>query len=137
MSDDREPGLREGYPFRFRCRRSGNCCAIPGGFVRVDAAERRAIAGYLGLDEAAFVSRFLQPDGVRLKDGIGNRCVFLADGAAAGCTIYPVRPGKCRDWPFWPEVRQDAALRALVERTCPGIEPLPGDGDREADDALQ
>ncbi|MCA8975145.1 MAG: hypothetical protein KDC98_10505, partial [Planctomycetes bacterium] len=57
------------FPFRFRCRRSGNCCAIPGGFVRVDDGDVTAIAAHLGLGEDAFRSRFVQPDGVRLKDG--------------------------------------------------------------------
>jgi len=116
---------REGYPFRFSCRRSGNCCAIPGGIVRVTAAEIEALAAHLGVTQAAFRSRYLQPDGVRLKDGLGNRCVFLQDGALAGCGIYAVRPAKCREWPFWPEVLQDRELLRLVQRTCPGIEPAP------------
>ncbi|MBL8749531.1 MAG: YkgJ family cysteine cluster protein [Planctomycetes bacterium] len=123
-----EPVERAGFPFRFRCRRSGNCCAIPGGFVRVDAAERTAIAAALGMDERAFASRYLQQDGQRLKDGFGNRCVFLQDGAPAGCSIYDVRPARCRTWPFWPEIRTDAALRDLVMRTCPGIEATGAEG---------
>lgn len=117
---------RDGFPFRWQCRRSGNCCAIPGGFVRVTAAEVAAIAAHLGMGEAAFRSRFLQPDGERLKEGLGNRCVFLQDGAMAGCAIYPVRPAKCRTFPFWPELLHDDALRARVLRTCPGIEPGGG-----------
>ena len=113
---------RAGYPFRWACKRSGNCCAIPGGFVRVTAAEATAIAAHLGLTEAAFRSRYVQPDGERLKDGFGNRCVFLADGAPAGCSIYAVRPAKCRSFPFWPELLTDVRLRELLQRTCPGIE---------------
>lgn len=116
------------FPFRFACRRSGNCCAIPGGFVRVTATERAAIAAYLGMTESAFVSRHLQPDGERLKEGLGGRCVFLEDGVEARCGIYAVRPRKCREWPFWPEVRDDASLLALVMRTCPGVEPVERGG---------
>lgn len=111
------------FPFTFACRRSGNCCAIPGGIVRVTGAEADAIAAHLGLSPRAFASRYLQPDGERLKDGLGTRCVFLQDGAKAGCGIYPVRPAKCRQWPFWAEVLTDPALRELVERTCPGVAP--------------
>lgn len=114
-----------GYPFAWQCRRSGNCCAIPGGFVRVTAAEAARIADHLGLDAAAFRSRYLQPDGERLKDGLGNRCVFLQDGAPAGCAIYPVRPAKCASFPFWPELLGDPSLLAQVQRLCPGLEPLP------------
>lgn len=85
-----------------------------------------AIAAHLGLDPAAFRSRYLQPDGVRLKDGLGNRCVFLQDGGEASCGIYPVRPAKCRTFPFWPELRDDPELLRLVLRTCPGITPVAG-----------
>lgn len=116
-------GQPQDFPFRFTCRRSGNCCAIPGGIVRVTAAEAAAIAAFLGLSADAFRSRFLQPDGVRLKDGFGNRCVFLQDGAQASCGIYPVRPHKCRQWPFWPEALADPALLQLLLRTCPGLAP--------------
>lgn len=114
----------QGFPFRWSCKRSGNCCAIPGGFVRVTAADVEAIAAHLGIPAAAFRSRFVQADGERLKDGLGNRCVFLADGREAACTIYPVRPARCRSFPFWPELREDPGLLALVQRTCPGIEPV-------------
>ncbi|MFK7742631.1 MAG: YkgJ family cysteine cluster protein [Planctomycetota bacterium] len=122
MSGGDQPVERKGFPFRFACQRSGNCCAIPGGFVRVTAEERAAIAAHLKITEQAFASRYLQGDGVRLKEGLGHRCVFLQDGAQAGCSIYEVRPHKCREWPFWPEVREDAALQALVARTCPGLQ---------------
>ena len=93
------------------------------GFVRVTAGDVDTIAEHLGVTPAAFRSRYLQADGERLKDGLGNRCVFLADGREAACTIYPVRPAKCRSFPYWPELREDARLLALVRRTCPGIEP--------------
>ena len=121
---ERATERREGFPFSWACRRSGNCCAIPGGFVRVDDGEAAAIAQFLGMAPAAFRSRYLQPDGERLKDGLGNRCVFLQDGAVAGCAIYPVRPAKCRSFPFWPELRDDPALLALVQRACPGIQAI-------------
>jgi Fe-S-cluster containining protein len=123
MSDAAASGA-DAWPFRWTCRRSGNCCAIPGGFVRVTADEAAAIASTLGLSLAAFRSRYLQPDGERLRDGLGNRCVFLQDGSPAGCAIYAVRPERCRTWPFWPELRTDPALLAMARRTCPGIEPV-------------
>lgn len=118
-----------GWPFDFACRRSGNCCAQPGGMVRVDAARIAAMAAHLGVSEAGFRSRYVAPSGDRLVDGLGGRCVFLDDGREAGCRVYPVRPERCRSWPFWAELRDDAALRAEAERLCPGIAPRPaGDG---------
>ncbi|MCR9243797.1 MAG: YkgJ family cysteine cluster protein [bacterium] len=112
------------FPFEFACRRSGNCCAIPGGVVRVDDADVRAIAAYLGMSAEAVRSRFVHRDGDRLLDGLGSRCVFLGEGERAGeahCTVYPVRPQKCRDWPFWPEALERPELLAAMQRRCPGI----------------
>jgi len=97
--------------------------------VRVTPDESAAIAEHLGISTTAFASRYLQPDGVRLKEGLGNRCVFLRDGAEASCSIYPVRPHKCREWPFWPELLTDPELARIVNRTCPGIEPLFNRGE--------
>jgi Fe-S-cluster containining protein len=108
------------FPFRFRCQRSGNCCARPEGIVRVTPDDVARIAAHLGLSEAAFRSRYVAASGDRLAEGLGPRCVFLADGAHATCTIYPVRPERCRTWPFWDEHRDPAALAAAA-RVCPGI----------------
>lgn len=128
MSAGADPHVeRDGYPFAFRCRRSGNCCARPGGFVRVGPADVTAIAEHLGLSEGGVRSRFLAADGSRLRDGEGGRCVFLQDGAQAGCGIYPVRPERCRTWPFWPELLESDEARAQAERLCPGIEPRAPD----------
>jgi Fe-S-cluster containining protein len=114
---------RPGFPFRFACRRSGNCCAQPEGMVRVGPAEVARIAAHLGLSEPGFRSRYLAATGDRLTEGLGGRCVFLEEGAETRCGIYPVRPERCRSWPFWPELRDSPdALRSAC-RLCPGIEP--------------
>ncbi|HLU39643.1 MAG TPA: YkgJ family cysteine cluster protein [Planctomycetota bacterium] len=115
------------YPFLFACQRSGNCCAVPGGVVRVDDGDVEAIARHLGMTPAAVRSRFV--DGDRLRDGLGSRCVFLEDGRGGSrCTIYPVRPEQCRTWPFWPQLLESEELLRAAVRRCPGIvlrKPLP------------
>lgn len=113
------------WPFEFACKRSGNCCAVPGGIVRVGAADVTAIAAHLGISEAAFRSRYVAASGDRLVDGLGNRCVFLADGREASCTIYPVRPAKCAEWPYWPELRDDSEALRRALRSCPGMRAKP------------
>ena len=112
---------REGFAFAFSCQRSGNCCAIPGGVVRVTAVEIRRMAEHLGLTEEALRSRYLQADGETLRNGQGHRCVFLDDGTKAACSIYEARPQQCREWPFWSRMQTDPDLLAQARRICPGI----------------
>lgn len=110
--------------YRFRCRRSGNCCSRPDGFVRVDDADVRRIAAYLGLSERGFRSRFVAARGDRLVEGLGPRCVFLEEGETARCRIYPVRPERCRSWPHWPELLVSTEALREAARLCPGLEPV-------------
>ena len=86
---------RDGFAFGFRCRRSGNCCALPEGVVRVAERDVKAIAEHLALSQAAVRSRFVAASGDRLVEGLGGRCPFLEDGREPTCTIYPVRPKRC------------------------------------------
>lgn len=110
------------FPFRFHCRRSGNCCARPEGVVRVTPADVRRIADYLHSSEAAIRARFVDARGDRLIDGPGGRCPFLEDGRETSCRIYAVRPQKCRDWPYWGELIDDPRALREAARLCPGIE---------------
>ena len=116
---------RPGFPFRFTCQRSGNCCSRPGGVVHVTDEDVSAIARHLGMSEAGFRSRYVKKDSPTLVDGLGGRCIFLKDGAKTTCSIYPVRPEGCRTWPFWPELLEHPDRLAEAMRLCPGIERLP------------
>jgi Fe-S-cluster containining protein len=95
--------------------------------VRVGPEDARRIAAHLGLSEQGFRSRYVAASGDRLVDGSGGRCVFLADGPTTRCAIYPVRPERCRSWPFWDEHRDPRALAEAV-RLCPGMELVDEDG---------
>ncbi|MBW1842748.1 MAG: YkgJ family cysteine cluster protein [Deltaproteobacteria bacterium] len=110
------------YPFRFRCRRSGNCCARPEGVVRVTPTDIARIADHLHMNEAAVKARFVAARGNRLIDGPAGRCPFLEDGRETRCAIYAVRPQKCRDWPYWEELIDDPRALREAARLCPGIE---------------
>lgn len=114
---------REGYPFRFRCRRSGNCCAVPGGIVRVGEEDIERIATFLGITPADVRRRYVKADGRTLRDDSAGRCIFLTDGRQAACSIYEVRPAKCASWPYWPELLLNEENLAQAYRLCPGLEP--------------
>lgn len=96
--------------------------------MRVDSFEVTRIAEHLSMSEAGFRARYLAPTGDRLRDGDTSRCVFLAEGAHAACTIYPVRPSRCRTWPYWDELRDDPEALRRAQRICPGIVIRDGDG---------
>lgn len=114
---------------RFECTRCGNCCTGPPGYVWFDEEEATAMAGALGITEAAFRQRYAKKTLGRwtLRDhrtARGHDCVFLrfdAEGKSM-CSIYSVRPKQCRTWPFWPENLTSEADYLDAARRCPGMQ---------------
>lgn len=86
----------------FRCLGCGACCRIKDGIVRVSEAEISRIATYLGMDEADFVANETEiaPDrkSLMLKSLPDGACVYLDEKNL--CRINPVKPDKCRTFPF-------------------------------------
>lgn len=91
--------------------------------MRVTAADVSRIAAHLGITESAVRSRYVAASGDRLAEGLGGRCVFLEDGNETSCRIHPVKPERCRSWPFWPELLASPEAFRAACRLCPGIEP--------------
>ncbi|MEO8353364.1 MAG: YkgJ family cysteine cluster protein [Chthoniobacteraceae bacterium] len=87
------------FTVHYDCQRCTACCRWPG-FVKVDESEIAAIAAHVGLEEADFIQRFtrLRPnrDGLALIDKENGECHFLESG---DCTIQPVKPRQCREFP--------------------------------------
>ena len=113
----------------FHCRLCGACCRVKDGIVRVSDAEASRIAAFLGMGEAEFIEREteLAPDrrSLMLKSRPDGSCVYLtADNL---CRINPVKPDKCRTFPFeW--VNSDSASVCQVlaeEQTACAAPPRP------------
>ena len=89
--------------------------------MRLDEAEARNAAAFLGLDEAAFHRLYLEPGGPPWNIGLGGdgRCRLQEFGGL--CLIHPVKPAVCRLWPFLPPLmaRESAFLEA--GSACPGL----------------
>jgi len=106
----------------FQCRRCGACCRIKDGIVRVSVAEVVRIAAFLGMGEAEFIEREteLAPDrkSLMLRSRPDGSCAYLtADNL---CRINPVKPDKCRTFPFeWTNPDSSSVCPAL----CPPCEP--------------
>ena len=103
---------------RFVCRRCGACCRIEG-IVRLKDGDIARIAAHLGMSEADFIANEtnLAPDrrGLVLKDRSDGACAMLDEKNR--CRIYPVRPEKCRTFPYgW--------MNAESASYCPGLADL-------------
>ncbi|MFK7788399.1 MAG: YkgJ family cysteine cluster protein, partial [Phycisphaeraceae bacterium] len=47
-------------------------------------------------------------------------CTFF-DSVGRKCTIYSVRPGQCRTWPFWSSNMKNRRGWEMSAETCPGM----------------
>ena len=86
----------------FKCQSCGACCRIKDGIVRVGEAEIKRIAAFLGMSEQEFIDRETEiaPDrkGLILKSRPDDSCAYLTEDNL--CRIHPVKPDKCRTFPF-------------------------------------
>ena len=102
----------------FKCRQCGECCKGYGGTF-VTEKEIKAIVDYLNTDPESFVDNYCQVSGGKavLAQGRNAYCVFW-DGL---CTIHPVKPRMCRNWPFIKSVLVDIINWHIMAELCPGI----------------
>jgi len=103
----------------FECTQCGECCNGYGGNF-TDNLKIRDIAQFIGLSVDDFKDSFLSlsSDGrymLAVKED-GN-CVFFDKN----CSIHPVKPRMCREWPFLPAVLKERSNWELMSSACPGI----------------
>ena len=104
----------------FRCRCCGACCRIKDGIVRVSDGEIARIAAYLGMAEDDFIANETEiaPDrkGLVLKSLPDGACAYLDENNR--CRINPVKPEKCRTFPFeWTNPDSNSVCPELKD-TC-------------------
>ncbi len=102
----------------FSCQKCGVCCKGYGGtFVTAD--DIGAISSFLDEDSAVLIDKYCRKSGsnsvlTQNKDGY---CIFW-DGL---CTIHPVKPRMCREWPFIKGMIVDIRNWRAAGESCPGI----------------
>jgi Fe-S-cluster containining protein len=103
----------------FECRQCGACCTGDPGIVHVYHDEVESIARYLSEGVLSFIEKYLYTikGEYGIKEHADGQCYFYQDG----CTIYPVRPGQCRTFPFWFENLRSWKKWRQVSKACPGI----------------
>jgi len=104
---------------RFSCVQCGACCKGAPGIVRVTQKEIEAIAEYLrcSAEEAAETFCRKTGSGHALKEHADGRCIFFENT----CTVYHVRPGQCRTFPFWVKNLRNEQAWKKASDGCPGI----------------
>ncbi len=103
----------------FSCTQCGDCCRHEEGYVWVTRPQVLKIGRFLGLDEETTMARYIRRVGRRLSliEKANLDCIFWDQG----CTIYPVRPTQCRNYPFWPENLASPEDWEEVASCCPGV----------------
>lgn len=102
----------------FKCTKCGDCCKGYGG-TYVTAKDIEAIAEYIKTDPESFVDNYCNISGSKLvlAQGENGYCIFWDDI----CTIHPVKPHMCRQWPFIKSILIDVDNWNIMANQCPGI----------------
>jgi len=118
MPVDPAPEPIEDLPWLFVCQRCGQCCRGYGGTVVTDTDIAR-IAAYVGMAPEVLVQNHCQRSGSKLvlAQGPSGYCVFFDQR----CTIHPVKPRMCRQWPFIDAVVADPVNWRIMAGACPGM----------------
>ncbi len=102
----------------FECQLCGDCCQGYGGtyLTRDDIA---AISHHVAVDRETFLSEYCVISGRRpmLKQGPDGYCIFWNKL----CTIHPVKPRMCRQWPYLEAVLVEPSNWKAMASCCPGM----------------
>lgn len=115
--DKNEDNLQDSS-IAFDCTMCGICCNGYGG-TYVTADDVKAIADFIGADQDSFIENYCSFSNGKplLKSGENGKCIFFKEK----CTIHPVKPRMCREWPFIPAVLKEPGNWELMSDACPGI----------------
>ena len=102
------------------CTRCANCCRTLRIIVTDEDIPR--IAGHLGMAPDEFITTYLERDEEKGHYRVRTTpCPFLGDDSK--CTIYEVRPEKCRGYPFTdkPDFASHTMNHANNAVVCPAV----------------
>ncbi len=104
----------------FECKMCGECCTGYGG-TYVTEKNIAAIAAFIDTDSETFKKKYCQISGGRyvLSMSENDKCIFF--DPVKQCTIHPVKPRMCREWPFLKNVIKSPENWEIMGGACPGI----------------
>ena len=116
------------FAYSFDCKAcegcGGKCCVGESGYIFTSIAEIEKISQFLGMEFNQFTQTYVKKVGYKFsliekRYQEGFACIFF-DEVQKNCTIYPVRPKQCRDFPFW-EIFRDGEHLDYLLKECKGI----------------
>lgn len=120
---------KKGFDFSFDAEKcndcGGKCCLGESGYVWINKSEIKALANYLRITTDEVIKKYLYKEHYRFSINeieIGDNeyaCVFF-DQEKKNCSIYPVRPTQCREFPFWDDY---IVTKDTTYYMCPAIIP--------------
>ena len=115
----KEPWYKDGLCFE--CTKCGNCCTGAPGVVWVDDEDIRQIARHRNCGEGEIRVMHTRPyrGKLSLQEFANGDCTFF-DPDTRRCSIYPVRPTQCRNWPFWQSNLETPDDWTDTQTECPG-----------------
>jgi Fe-S-cluster containining protein len=104
----------------FECRKCGDCCRGYGGTYLTDR-DIETIAEYVQKDPDVFRVNYCRTSDSKtfLTQQPSGYCIFWDRDHA--CTIHPVKPRMCRQWPYIESVLIDVDNWRIMASMCPGI----------------
>jgi Fe-S-cluster containining protein len=102
----------------FACTLCGDCCNGYGG-TYLSEADIVGISRFLGISAAQLVAHHTRNSGGRrlIAQGDNGYCIFWDKV----CTIHPVKPKMCRQWPFIRSILVDVGNWKAMAASCPGM----------------
>ncbi|MBC2712255.1 MAG: YkgJ family cysteine cluster protein [Desulfosarcina sp.] len=102
----------------FSCILCGDCCRGYGG-TYLSGTDVDAISRHLGVAADRLVAYYTQLSGGRrlIAQGDDGYCIFWDQV----CTIHPVKPKMCRQWPFIHSILVDVGNWRAMAASCPGM----------------
>ena len=104
----------------FKCQMCGDCCKGFGG-TYVTEKDIANISQFIGASPDTFIKEYCQMSGSKpvLAQKKDKYCIFWDETRL--CTIHPVKPRMCRQWPFILSVLIDPHNWEIMSNACPGI----------------
>jgi Fe-S-cluster containining protein len=120
MESDRQTDCDE----LFVCTLCGECCKGFGGTYLTEA-DMAAIARHLGISVRRMIDTYTCLSGGRrmIAQAETGYCIFWDKV----CTIHPVKPRMCRQWPYLRSILVDVANWRTMAASCPGMKADAGD----------